>query len=979
MAANLSIPTGLFCFSIWTILTLVSSAATVDLCGFNEFSEENFTLSLNFSSENEMKNGTKCSRTVLLKSSRVALVVEELNIASGAVFEIYDGPGPNKGQNLGPKADSQLPSTYVSSGNALFILFNISEGEKGPSTFRGKITSEPYQHTCKCRGVTNGLLECSESGHERKCKVKCNPSHMELSINKDVTCDLVKGKWDIDIHNTTLSCQKVQKPLQVKATVNFNYANLSCEDIDREQVQNAFGKFIGNNNDVQSKGVCFSSGGNCNGTKLSCTDDDSLAKVTVTVTDHIVEPPTFKEANSKLQELVAAYQRLRLLTILDNDELNMTKENKSFKADNGSSTEKIAPLCNDQQDYIKVPGNDTFVCSTCPLHHEYNGTSHICQICPAGSFASEGAKTCTKKNNFEMLTPIKASCMSACMKGKHLDANSGMCEWCPLDTYQNSSMKLNPKCVPCPDKKKTIFPGAQSVAECRDPCSSGTFQDTSTDSCQDCPIGSYMDVDKHAFTKCKTCDMGKTTRTVGSKDGNDCYSKCTPGQYYNSQTKMCSPCPEGKYQDEMNKDTCQDCPAGKTTLDTGSKNSSACVTLCGPGKFLNDSTDKCDDCPMNTYQDLKQHHSNECKPCGLNKITNATGQSSISQCGCSKGWYMNKAVSRCEKCPKGQYQEQFGQEQCEQCPDGKSTVSDEQSVELSCLVTCSKGQFFDPIKKECNACPYGSYQEANNHFEENCKMCPSKNTTVPEGASDPKTCKPIAPVKEEKFETIKTSLKVVSLTWSEELKDKNSAEYQQAKQTIEDAIRFEFHQDPAFEAVEVTNLRKGSVIAESDLQFNDKADYEPVKILQDAVKNSKVGNLTVSPDSFKILDQGCGQPLGMQNGQIKDDQITASSYFKNHEPSEGRLKVKGGRAWHAKYTTNMEYLQIDFRREVNITAVATQGQSESVFYVTAYKLNMSDDGKTWNEYRENEKPKVYILSHSLNSNLQPAVFKNKQM
>lgn len=961
MAVNLCTAAGLFCLSIWTILASASPAATVDLCGFDEISEENFTLTLNFSSENAVKNGAECSRVILFNSSRVKLVVEELNNASGAVFEIKDGPGPNKGQNLGPKADTQLPSTYLSSGNALFIFFKNGQGEKGRSSFRGKIASVPYQHTCDCRGVTNGLLECSENDRERKCKVKCEQFHTDLSINKDVTCDLVKGEWDIDIDNTPLSCQKVKKPLQIKATVNFNYANLSCEGIDREQVQNALGGFIGNNSDVQNKGVCFSSSGDCNGRRLqvNCTDDKNSATVTVTILDRIVEPPTLKEANSKLEELFTAYESLKLLDMLDSDELIMKKENTSFKADKGSFTENISPLCNDQYDYIQVPGNETFVCSTCPLHHVYNGTSHICQRCPTGSFASERAKTCTKKNNTAIITTIKSSCMNACMKGKRLDARSGMCEWCPLDTYQNSSTKLNPECVPCPDQKKTIFPGAQSVADCHDPCSSGTFQNTSSGSCQDCPIASYMDVDKHRFTKCKTCDMGKTTRAVGSKDSNDCYSKCKSGQFYNSQTKICSPCPEGKYQDEMNKDTCKDCPAGKTTLDPGSKSSSACVTLCGQGKFLNDSTGTCDDCPMNTYQDREQHQSNECKPCGLNEITQATGQSNIAQCVCSKGWYMDKSVSQCKKCPKGQYQDQSGQEQCKQCPDGKSTVSEEQSDKSSCLVTCSKGQFFDPIKKTCKACPYGRYQEVNKHFQENCKICPSKKTTVQEGGDDPKTCVPIA--KEDKFETIKISLRFVSLAWSEELKDKNSAKYREAKQTIEVAIRFEFRKDPSFEAVEVTNLRNGSVIAEFDLQFNDKADYEPVKILQDAVHNGNVGNLTVSAESFKILRQGCAQPLGMENGQIKDDQITASTYFPNYEPSEGRLNAKGGRAWHAKYTRDTEYLQIDFRREVNITAVATQGQSTEAFYVTTYKLDMSDDGKTWNEYRENEKPKVLVL------------------
>lgn len=958
--------TGLFYLNIWTILASASVAGTFDLCDIDKISDETFTLTLNFSSENSMTNGGVCSRAILFKSSRVKLVVEELNVASGASFEIFDGPGPDKGQNLGPKADSQFPSSFTSSGNALFILFKDDQGGKGSSTFRGKIANESYQDTCHCRGVTNGLLECSETDHERKCKVKCEPLYMDLSINKDVTCDLVKGEWDIDIHKTHIACQKVQSPLQIKATVHFNYANLTCQDIDRAKVTSVFREFIGKNSDVQNKGVCFGPGGDenvdCKKTRLqvNCTDDKS-AKMTVMITDRIVEPPTVKEANSKLQQLSTAYVNLKLLDVLGSGDLVMKKENTSFTIDKGSSTTHIAPLCNDQYDYIKVSGNESsFVCSSCPLHHVYNATTHICQKCPTGSFASEGATACTQKNGTAM-THIKSSCSNACMKGKRVDAKSWMCEWCPLDTYQNSSTMLNPECIPCPDQKKTIFAGARSAAECLDSCATGAFHNTSTGVCQDCPIGTYMDVDKHASTKCKTCDMGKTTRAAGSKESNDCYKKCTPGQFYNSPSKMCSPCPVGKYQDEMDKDTCVDCPAGKTTPAPGSKNSSTCVTICGSGQFLNGSTGKCDDCPMDTYQDLGQHHSNECKPCGSNKTTHATGQSNISQCfdRCSKGWFLDKAVSQCKKCPKGQYQDQAGQDQCKQCPGGKSTIDEEQSDESSCLATCSKGEFFDSNNKTCNPCAYGRYQEVDNHFLVICQICPSKKTTVKEGGDGPQKC--IAMAKEDKIESIKVSVRFLALTWSEELKDKNSAKYQETKKTIEDGITRLYRDDESFQDVEVTNLRNGSVIAEFELQFNDKADYQPTKLLQDAVHKGKVGNLSVSPDSFKVLHQDCAQPLGMENGKIKDDQITASTYFKNYEPYEGRLNAKGGRGWHAMYTRNIEYLQIDFRIEVNITAVATQGQSTEALYVTEYKLNTSDDGKTWNEYTENNKLKVQSI------------------
>ena len=203
------------------------------------------------------------------------------------------------------------------------------------------------------------------------------------------------------------------------------------------------------------------------------------------------------------------------------------------------------------------------------------------------------------------------------------------------------------------------------------------------------------------------------------------------------------------------------------------------------------------------------------------------------------------------------------------------------------------------------------------------------------------------------------SLRFASLSWSEELKEEGSMKYQETKAVIEKAIQFEFRSDPSFESVEVTNLKKGSVIAEFDVSFNDKADYNPVKFLQEAVDKGQVGNLTVSPQSLNILHQPCHQPLGMENGQIKNKQITASTFFKHHEPSEARLNAEGGRGWHAKYFKKTEYLQIDFESEVNITGVATQGvSSEEYFYVTEYKLNMSKDGIVWHEYTENNKSKV---------------------
>ena len=54
----------------------------------------------------------------------------------------------------------------------------------------------------------------------------------------------------------------------------------------------------------------------------------------------------------------------------------------------------------------------------------------------------------------------------------------------------------------------------------------------------------------------------------------------------------------------------------------------------------------------------------------------------------------------------------------------------------------------------------------------------------------------------------------------------------------------------------------------------------------------------------------CVDPLGMQSGDIKDSQITASSSRPADLPHYGRLH--NGKYWCAKEKNKNEYIQIDF-------------------------------------------------------------------
>uniref|UniRef100_A0A8D1U5K0 Coagulation factor V n=1 Tax=Sus scrofa TaxID=9823 RepID=A0A8D1U5K0_PIG len=105
---------------------------------------------------------------------------------------------------------------------------------------------------------------------------------------------------------------------------------------------------------------------------------------------------------------------------------------------------------------------------------------------------------------------------------------------------------------------------------------------------------------------------------------------------------------------------------------------------------------------------------------------------------------------------------------------------------------------------------------------------------------------------------------------------------------------------------------------------------------------------------------GCSTPLGMESGNIKNEQITASSFKKSWwgdywEPFRARLNAQGRvNAWQAKANNNNQWLQIDLLKIKKITAITTQGckSLSSEMYVKRYTIQYSDRGVEWKSYRE---------------------------
>ncbi|XP_022807815.1 uncharacterized protein LOC111344819 [Stylophora pistillata] len=114
--------------------------------------------------------------------------------------------------------------------------------------------------------------------------------------------------------------------------------------------------------------------------------------------------------------------------------------------------------------------------------------------------------------------------------------------------------------------------------------------------------------------------------------------------------------------------------------------------------------------------------------------------------------------------------------------------------------------------------------------------------------------------------------------------------------------------------------------------------------------------LLLPPASTDCIDLD----LGMKNGAISDDEVTASSVQSASTPGKnGRLNYASGSSWCAGTSDTNPYLQIDLQTLHIICAVSTQGNSQADQWVKNYKLQLSTDGTTWTDYQEGGKVKTF--------------------
>lgn len=62
--------------------------------------------------------------------------------------------------------------------------------------------------------------------------------------------------------------------------------------------------------------------------------------------------------------------------------------------------------------------------------------------------------------------------------------------------------------------------------------------------------------------------------------------------------------------------------------------------------------------------------------------------------------------------------------------------------------------------------------------------------------------------------------------------------------------------------------------------------------------------------------------------------------------------LSGNKTWCAEFDDDMQYLEIDMKRNSYVTEIVTQGAVDEEAWVQSYTISYGDTGNSWTQYEE---------------------------
>ncbi|KAL4239882.1 Calcium ion binding [Mactra antiquata] len=376
----------------------------------------------------------------------------------------------------------------------------------------------------------------------------------------------------------------------------------------------------------------------------------------------------------------------------------------------------------------------------------YEDIGGSCRMCAIGYYKPNPAAAACTQCDPGFITENEGSIsddaciIPACPRGQYLDRSNApnlQCELCPYNTYQDQVWQ--DECEQCTGSRSfTLERGSEEFSDCLTFCQSGFENDGQN--CVSCPIGYYRDSTDPNQRTCQMCPLNRITLRTQSTSSADCsLANCTaPGTYRNPVSNTCEPCPLGSYLNEKWQTECITCPSGNYTTSTGSTSIDDCKSVCPLGEYVN-ANNQCEKCDFNSYKD--DIDADSCTECPNGLLTVARGADSIDDCSlspCQPGEKYILHALTCVKCETGSYQPAAGQFQCTDCPGTRYTSIEGATSVDDCRSECEVGQQFNLATRTCEPCPSGTYQPSQ--FQFTCLPCPANRLYSVPGATSANQC-----------------------------------------------------------------------------------------------------------------------------------------------------------------------------------------------------------------------------------------------
>ena len=311
----------------------------------------------------------------------------------------------------------------------------------------------------------------------------------------------------------------------------------------------------------------------------------------------------------------------------------------------------------------------------CTTGYEFDTYTRRCApLCSASQYRLQGV--CTS-------CPSNAICTGSnsfiCRSGFTLSANGQSCQNCPGGTYKN--VNGNMACATCPVNSQCFNTHFS--------CNVGHEINLLNDDCVQCASGFFKS--SVGNVSCSSCVSDAVCTTSAFS--------CNAGFTLNSGSTGCEACPVTTYKKTSGNGGCISCPANSVCFSTH--------FMCQAGFQLSADQLSCEACPSDKFKSNVGNNTCASIP------TNSVSRSSFFLC--QMGYQLNALQNGCEPCGANMFKSALGNSTCTSCPNN--------AVCISSGFTCHAGYQPNTLSTTCETCPSATFKPASGNSL--CQLCPA--------------------------------------------------------------------------------------------------------------------------------------------------------------------------------------------------------------------------------------------------------------